>query len=399
VSVLLENILRFGAVLRRAGIDATTAGLIDVAAALDHVDPGRRSDFYFTLRALLVHRQEHLAIFDEAFRVFWRKPSTGQTANDLRAMGERRRIGPPEREIPTTGGSNAPPSSALTDTVERIVPFSYSAAQVSRSKDFARFTDDELRQAERMIASLQWRPGLRRTRRWRVASQGAIDLRRVVAQYAKQGGDVAVVPRRDRLTRPRPLIVLCDISGSMERYSRMLLHFVHALAGTGTRLEAFVFATSLTRVTRHLAQRDTDVAVRRMLREIGDWCGGTRIGDALRAFNMKWGRRMTGRGPVVLLVSDGWDRGDPEVLRGEIARLGRSSRRLIWLNPLLGAPGYQPLTRGMQAALPFIDDFLPVHNLESLESLAAHLNQLPARGTRRASRLRPTAQAWRARSV
>jgi uncharacterized protein len=165
----------------------------------------------------------------------------------------------------------------------------------------------------------------------------------------------------------------------------MLLHFVHAMAGTDARLEAFVFATALTRVTRHLAQRDLDRAVRRILRDLGDWGGGTRIGDSLRRFNVEWGRRMTGRGPVVLLVSDGWDRGEPETLRREIARLARSSRRLIWLNPLLGAPGYQPLTRGMQAALPFIDDFLPVHNLESLESLALHLNRLPARrGMRRA---------------
>jgi uncharacterized protein len=386
VSALLHNLLRFGAVLRRAGLEISTASLVEVATALDHVDLKERSDFYFTLRALLVRRQEQLAIFDEAFRVFWRKPSGGQTANDLRALGERRRIGPPEREIPAAPGRDSSGGrSAGTDSVERIVPFSYSTAQVSRTKDFAKFTDEELKRAQQMIESLEWRPGLRRTRRWRAASRGTIDLRRLVSQYAKHGGDVAAVPVRTRVTQPRPLIVLCDISGSMERYSRMLLHFVHAMAGTDARLEAFVFATALTRVTRHLAQRDLDRAVRRILRDLGDWGGGTRIGDSLRRFNVEWGRRMTGRGPVVLLVSDGWDRGEPETLRREIARLARSSRRLIWLNPLLGAPGYQPLTRGMQAALPFIDDFLPVHNLESLESLALHLNRLPARrGMRRA---------------
>jgi uncharacterized protein with von Willebrand factor type A (vWA) domain len=172
-------------------------------------------------------------------------------------------------------------------------------------------------------------------------------------------------------------VLLCDVSGSMERYTRVLLHFAHSLAHGFDRVEAFLFATQLTRVTHEIARHGVDVAVTKVQRRVPDWGGGTRIGDALRRFNVEWARRVLGRGPVVLLISDGWDRGEPELVRREMGRLQRSCHRLIWLNPLLGSPDYLPLTRGMQAALPFVDDFLPVHNLVSLEALAQHLNALP----------------------
>jgi uncharacterized protein with von Willebrand factor type A (vWA) domain len=177
-------------------------------------------------------------------------------------------------------------------------------------------------------------------------------------------------------------VLICDVSGSMERYSRLLLYFVHGLSHRLGRVETFLFATRLTRITRQLTARNATRSIHDIPSHLPDWAGGTRIGEALRAFNVHWARRVMRHGPVVLLISDGWDRGEPVLLRTEIARLQRSCHRLIWLNPLLGSPDYRPITRGMQAALPFIDDFLPVHNLESLEALGVHLNRLPPRRSR-----------------
>ena len=257
---------------------------------------------------------------------------------------------------------------------------SYSDRESLYAKDFEQFTEDELAAAERMMADLDWDLGERTSKRWTPGRGPALDLRRAVRANMRYGGELIDLPERRRKTKRRPLILLCDVSGSMERYSRMLLHFVHALTGGGRlgRVESFAFATRLTRITRQLVTRKAEVAVPRLPRTITDFGGGTRIGDALRTFNVEWARRVRGQGPVVLLISDGWDRGEPDRLRTEIARLQRSCHRLIWLNPLLGSPDYVPLTRGMQAALPSIDDFLPVHNLASLEALARHLNSLPA---------------------
>lgn len=265
-----------------------------------------------------------------------------------------------------------------------MAPLSYSDREVLRTKDFAALTDDELRQARALLAELHWEPDQRRTRRWRASHGPAPDLRRLLASSVRRGGEPLIIPRRARRWRSRPLIVICDVSGSMERYARMLLHFTHGLASRPGRVEAFLFATRLTRITHEIARLGAESAVSAVVNEAPDWGGGTRIGDALRTFNVQWARRVAGHGPVVLLISDGWDRGEPTLLSAEMSRLARGARRVIWVNPLLGSPGYEPLTRGMQAALPFIDDFLPVHNLVSLEMLAAHLNALPPfRGGRR----------------
>jgi uncharacterized protein with von Willebrand factor type A (vWA) domain len=193
------------------------------------------------------------------------------------------------------------------------------------------------------------------------------------------GGEILLWERRQRKVKPRPLVIIADISGSMERYTRLLLHFIYSLSeGLHQKVEAFVFSTRLTRITRQLRERDVDQALLLVSRQVPDWSGGTRIGEALKTFNFVWGRRVLGQGAVVLLISDGWDRGDVGLLKKEIARLQRSCYRLIWLNPLLGSHEYEPLTRGMQAALPYVDDFLPVHNLASLEDLAGHLSHIDA---------------------
>jgi hypothetical protein len=193
---------------------------------------------------------------------------------------------------------------------------------------------------------------------------------------ASRGHEWLIIPRRTRRTTPRPLVLICDVSGSMEPYARLLLLFAHAIAGDARRVEVFVFSTRLTRVTRQFATRRAQVAMSAVREAVGDWSGGTRIGAAIRSFNVHWARRVLRGNPVLLLISDGWDLGDPQELAREMARLQRSVRRLIWLNPLLGSPGYEPLARGMHAALPFVDDFLPVHNMVSLEALAERLNGL-----------------------
>ena len=383
VSFLLHNLIHFTRLLHRLGLDVQAGRTRDVAAALAWVEVGRRSEFYHALRSLLVHRVDDLALFDEAFRVFWRKPHGDWTTQDLSAMGEKRRSGAPEYESeapPESEGAGNASSGQARYTVERMAVLSYSDRDALYAKDFEQFTDEEVAAAERMLAELDWELGEHRSKRWTPGSGPALDLRRAVRANMRYGGELIDLPERRRKTRRRPLILLCDVSGSMERYSRMLLHFVHALSGGGQpgRVESFVFATRLTRITRQLAARSAAAVVPALPRKIGDFGGGTRIGDALRTFNLEWARRVRGQGPIVLLISDGWDRGEPEVLRAEMARLQRSCHRLIWLNPLLGSPDYLPLTRGMQAALPCIDDFLPVHNLASIEALARRLNTLPA---------------------
>jgi len=228
-----------------------------------------------------------------------------------------------------------------------------------------------------MMTRLFWQLGERRTRRREPGKGRWLDLRRTLRLNLRHGGEILRWAEREPKFKPRPLVVIADISGSMERYTRLLLHFIYGLTqGLDQPVESFVFSTRLTRITRQIGQRNIDRALRDVGRTVNDWAGGTRIGDAVKAFNFDWGRRVLGRGAVVLLISDGWDRGDPLLLSREMGRLHRSCHRLVWLNPLLGSPEYEPLTRGIQAALPHLDDFLPVHNLASLEDLAARLAAL-----------------------
>lgn len=378
---LLHNLLLFARILRGAGIDVPAGAMADAAQALLLVGLRRRSDVRSTLGAVLVRRKDDLETFDAAFDLFFRGSRRGEHAQDLRALGERRKFKPPERDVaghefqlgqqpsaaPTLGGGT-PVGAAPTPT--------YSRQEALRAKDFAAYGPDEIAEAESYLAAMRWEPGLRRSRRWRPARRGRLDLRRVLSGGVRFGGELVELGRAARVVEPRPLIVLCDVSGSMERYSRMLLHFLHGMRTRRSRVEVFLFATRLSRVTREAGERHVDAFVTALPRVSPDFAGGTRIGEALRTFNVVWARRVIRRGPIVLLISDGWDRGDPELLATEMARLHRSVRRLIWLNPLLGSAAYQPLTRGMQAALPHVDDFLPVHNLDSLEALARELNDL-----------------------
>lgn len=382
MSHLLSNLLLFGRVLRGLGLAVDPGRMVDLVQALEHVGLARRDDVRAAAQALLVRRHEDLALFEAAFDAFWRKPTDGATSLDLRALGERRRFKRSRCEpsaapdvLPGDDGRAAP------DEPPRLrAQLTWSARELLRHKDFAELSADELRQVEALIAASSWRLRERRTRRLRPGRGARLDLRRTLRHALRQGGEILTWRRRAPRTRPRPLVVIADISGSMERYTRLLLLFMYALAdGLGARVEAFVFGTRLTRVTRELRGRAVGRALDDVARAVPDWSGGTRMGDALRAFNFEWGRRVLGHGAIVLLISDGWDRGDPELLRDETARLQRNCQRLIWLNPLVGTPGYEPLTRGLQAALPYVDDFLPARHVASLDDLARRLEALDAR--------------------
>ena len=377
MSRLLENLLFFGRLLRRAGIDVHPGRMIDVVEALGHVNLAARDEVFHTCRALLVHRPEQLAVFDLAFDRFWRQqlgrqtPSRGESARpasegreDKRSEGAQELVAEIAAAADVEEGASGAPVRTWSDR-----------GGVGE-KDFAALSPAEVAEARAALARLIWNPGERRTRRWIPGRGSRLDLRRAISDSLRTGGDIVTLKRRARRIRPRPLVLLCDVSGSMERFSRMLLHFAHAVSRRHQRVEAFLFSTELTRVTRQLALPQPDDALSAVSRTVRNWSGGTRIGAAVREFHQRWSRRVLVGGPVVLIISDGWDCGDPGELRDQIARLQRSSHRLIWLNPLIGTADYAPLTRGLQAALPFVDDFLPARTLSNLADLAVHLNSL-----------------------
>ena len=378
---LIPNLLLFGRVLRAAGVHLHRERMVDAIQAIEWIGIRSRADVRATLCALLVHRHEDLALFNEAFDLFFRAHGSSGLNLPLFSLGERARVvtrrdaGAPQRLDVQEEGANDAAAAAFALGA-------YSTVEVFRTKDFADFTAAELEAARRLLMRLRWAPGVRRTRRWKRGVHGEIDMRRLLRRNLMRGGELIELPRRVRRDAPRPIVLLADVSGSMDRYSRMLLAFASGLTRSARQVESFVFATRLTRVSRHVAAAGGHRVVSRLVREMHDWGGGTRIGDALRAFNTTWARRVMRHGPVMLIVSDGWDRGDPALLGRELARVRRRCSRVIWLNPLLGSAGYEPLTRGMQAALAHIDDFMPAHNLASLEQLATHLRQL--------GRLRPS---------
>jgi uncharacterized protein with von Willebrand factor type A (vWA) domain len=378
VSHLVANLLMFGRVLRRTGIDVHPGRLLDVIAAFGYVNLAARVEVYHACRALLVHRQEQIPIFDRAFDAFWREHYEGEARGDprpeeLRAGVEIEDVLGPHDVAASTGAEEEAEGNALTP--EKEVP-TWSNLGTLADKEFAAFTPAEIADAAAALSRLVWNPGERRTRRWVRGRGSRIDLRRAIAESLRTGGDVVTLGRRARRVRPRPVVLLCDISRSMERYSRMLLHFAHALTKHHHRVEVFLFSTQLTRITRELRLARPDEALAAVSRSVPDWSGGTRIGEAVKALHQQWSRRALNGGPVVLLISDGWDCGDPVELGAQIARLQRSCHRLVWLNPLIGTADYAPLTRGLQAALPFVDDFLPARTLTNLADLALHLNAI-----------------------
>jgi len=377
VGSFVQNLVIFGRLLRRVGFEIPVGRILDLTEALAHVDLNARDEVFHTCRALLVQRHEQLSAFDEVFDVFWRdhaNPFSLQSikVNDARTTAARVSAAagllPPEEGSSEDDETPAPEGAFQT----------WSDVGGLAHKDFAEFSPDEIARARVALEQLEWIPGERRTRRWVRGRGSRIDLRRALMRSLRTGGEVITLPRRRHRTKPRPLVLLCDVSGSMERYSRMLLHFAHGLGRRRGRLEVFLFATGLTRVTRQIHLRRLRDSVDAVSRIVPDWSGGTRIGPALKQFHQRWARRVLHQAPVVLLISDGWDRGDPDELREQVARLQRSCHRLIWLNPLIGTVDYAPLTRGLQAALPFVDDFLSARTLADLAELAVHLGAVAA---------------------
>lgn len=384
---LLHNVLLFGRLCRALGMDITPNRMTEVAGALEFIKIGHKQDVYHTLRALMVTRRRDLELFEQAFNMFWQRPTEAWSTLNLQSLGERRhqkktQFLPPLASEPEdeNAGSSRPD---LDPNLIAVVP-TVSTEEVLRYKDFAEMTGEEIAAAQQMMATLQWSLGVRKTRRFHPGKGQQIDMRRSIRHNVRYEGEMLRMLERAPKIKPRPLVLLCDVSGSMERYTRLLLHFVHALAHSIFQVESFVFSTRLTRITLPIRRRSIDAALRDVGTTVNHWGSGTRIDTALHTFNFYWSRRVLGQGAVVLLISDGWDRGDPEALKKEALRLQRSCYRFIWLNPLLTAPQYEPLTRGAQALLPFVDDFLPVANLASLEMLARELWRVDWRRPERA---------------
>jgi uncharacterized protein with von Willebrand factor type A (vWA) domain len=397
-ATLVRNLLLFGRVLRAAGIPMSAGREMELLGALRLVDLGDRMRVREACRALVVSRRDHNPVFDRAFDLYFGRVWEQLARQEESASRSVTGVPPdqlpdlPESELPGDADTQvqldpsqtriAPESDEERDATGEEAPEAqtYSAAEVLRNKDFDRYTSDELARARELMRQLRLRPATRRARRMVRSRRGdQLDMRAVVRGMQRTAGEPARLHHRERKEKRRKLVLLCDVSGSMERYSRVLLQFLHSVRQGMSDVEVFVFGTRLTRVTRDLAYRQIDAALERIGKRVQDFAGGTRIGRSLHDFNRQWARRVMGQSAVVILISDGWDRGDPRVLRDEMERLQRSAFRLIWLNPLLGMPEYQPVTIGMRTALEFVDDFMPAHNLASLEALARRLATLEAR--------------------
>ena len=366
--LVTKNLLVLPRLLRRAGVhvDAERSRLF--LRALAALDLGSEQDVRATARASLVMRQADLEPFEEAFALFWALLRGASLPVDDPARRARRdadaRAAVPLALLPGASPSETPRSIRLVA----------SPVELLRHIDFAVMTAEERAAAARFLERLEWSPGRRRSRRFRAAPRGPrLDARATIRRSLRSQGEPVVLVRRAPRTKRRPVVILCDVSGSMESYTRLLLHMAHALARAWGLVETFAFGTRLTRITRQLRERRADAALARVSRAVADWSGGTRIADALGEFNVRWSRRVLGRGAVVLLVTDGWERGDPARLAAEAARLQRAAYRLIWLDPLSGTSGYAPDAAGARALLRHVDDHLPANTLDGLVSIASLL--------------------------
>jgi hypothetical protein len=381
---LVENLMFFARTLRAAGLPIGPGRVIEALRAVEAVGIGRREDFYWTLHSVFVNRQDQRPVFDQAFHVFWRNPkllermmamllptlTAGEEADRREELS--RRLAEALRQ---DGGNGAARDREAPDEdeVELDAAMTYSQRELLQGIDFEKMSGEELAAARRLVARMRLPIMDVPTRRFRSDPRGRrIDMRATLRASLRSGG-VPALRRRNPRRRHPPLVIICDISGSMSRYSRIVLHFMHAVTNDRDRVFSFLFGTRLTNITRMLRHRDVDVAVDRVADRVQDWSGGTRIGHCLAEFNAKWSRRVLGQGALVLFISDGLDRDSGEGLTREIERLHKSCRRLIWLNPLLRYDAYEPKSLGAQAIMPHIDDFRPIHNLASLGELTEAL--------------------------
>jgi uncharacterized protein with von Willebrand factor type A (vWA) domain len=413
---LLAESVGFGRALRAAGLATDLAAAVDFARALTLVDVGQRDTVRAAGQAVFVRRRDDREVYDRVFARWWRRrqrrrpnttgPAVPDTSDEASAeagdgqatpAGEQATLSDDDANmidgIPLPIGSDEDDGGEIDGII--AAPTAYSASELLRHRDFDRMTAAELRDAERLVDLLEPRLEMRRTRRYELHHHGRLLApRTMMRRNLSTGGQFTEWVWRRPTRRPRQIVVLCDISGSMERHSRLLLRFVQALASASTvKTESFVFGTRLTRVTRLLRDRDRDRALAKIAETVNDWAGGTRIGESFRDFNLHWARRTLRTSGVVIVVSDGWDRGDPALVASETARLRRNCHRLVWLNPLAGTPGYEPLAGGMRAAFPYIDDFLPAGTVASLERLGEILAGVRSSDVRRGGEAAASADA------
>ncbi|MCT4608140.1 MAG: VWA domain-containing protein [Pelagimonas sp.] len=387
---LAQNIIHFARALRRAGLPIGPGRVIDAIRAVEAAGFTERTDFYWTLHACFVNRPEHRTVFAQIFRLYWRDPRflehmMSMMLPSVRGVQEERAALAAEKRaaqalladhLPEDG----PQGQEEGTEIDIDASFTMSSEEKLRSLDFEQMSTEEIARAKRMLAQLKLPVKPLTSRRLQSAALGMrMDRRKTLRAAMRHGGEIRDIARAKQRERWPNLVVLCDISGSMSQYSRMVLHFLHAVAnekGAGwARVHAFTFGTRLTNITRHLATRDVDAALAAAGAQAQDWEGGTRIGDSLRAFNMQWSRRVMGQGAVVLLITDGLERSDPDQLSHEIERLHLSARRLIWLNPLLRWDGFAPKAAGIRAMLPHVDSFRAGHSIQSLEDLAQAISR------------------------
>ena len=358
----------FCRVLRRAGLRVPPSATIHFAEALAQVGIRDRSGVYWAGRSTLVHRPEDLELYDRVFAAYWQQ----RGAESILVEGDP----PPVTLALDLGDDDPDPEGDGEDPTGEVQEVRWSATEVLTDKDFADCSADELDELTRLMARLRFTTHHRRSRRLvPVKGNGdRPDLRRTVRWALKHQGEPVRRAYVSAATRPRRLVLVLDVSGSMESYARALIRFAHAAVVARSKVEVFVLGTRLTRLTRHLTSRDPDAAIRTALPQVRDWAGGTRLGEGMREFNNRWAIRGMARGSIVVVLSDGWDRGDPSVLAEEMERLHRVTHELIWVNPLKATPGYAPLAAGMAAALPHVDRFIEGHSYNSLEQLAAILS-------------------------
>ena len=375
------NILHFARLLRRAGLPVGPADMLAAAEAATRIDLGNRQQMRTALRATMIHRHEHEELFDQAFAQFWRDPDLVRAAAAI-AMLAGGKAPPPEKAPPGSRRlaealakprEQQKPPEQERDEVDMVL--TVSDRERLQTMDFEAMGADEIAAAKAEIRRLTLPLELRRTRRRRPDPGGPhVDLRATIRASLRSGGEILAIAKSRRTEKPPPLVVICDISGSMARYAQILLHFLHGVANDRERVQIFLFGTRLTNITRQLKHRDPEIAFQMVAHAVPDWSGGTRIGEALGLFNRNWSRRVLGQGAVVLLVTDGLDRDGAAGLAENMERLHKSCARLIWLNPLLRWDGFEPRSQGIRAMLPHVDEFRPVHNLDSLRALIATLS-------------------------
>ena len=394
---LLENLMHFGRALRAAGLPVGPGKVLAAAEAVQAVGITNRSDFYWALHAVFVNRRDQRELFDQAFHIFWRNPQLLEKMMGL-LLPEMRSPDAPEGEEMSRrlaealhpGQTDAPDDRPQEKEVELDAAMTFSDRELLQTMDFEQMSAEEVARAKQLIQRMTLPLMGVPTRRFQPNPRGARADMRATLRAALRSGGLIALKRKSRRTRPPPLVILCDISGSMSRYSRLFLHFMHAVTNDRDRVYTFLFGTRLTNVTRYLRYRDVDVALDKVAGVVEDWSGGTRIGQCLGEFNRRWSRRVLAQGAVVLFITDGLDRDAGVGLGLEMDRLHKSCRRLIWLNPLLRYEGFAPKSLGMRAILPYVDEFRPVHNLESLGELVSALS-------RPVLRRLDAAAAWRER--